>query len=180
MTESSVGSISRARQAGPRSVEAAAARVCAGMGPLNKGSFDWKEIFSSRDRMTETLLILAPAMFLVAGSLWFALQLVEPAPPKRFVLATELKTGASFAVGRPSCDELAKSGITLEVRATKGSVENISLLNDPALGVQAALITGWNTNGSINSTIVSAGRPRQRLAEPSEPIPQPSGLPPAF
>ena len=137
---------------------AAAARVRAVKDELHEGSFDWKEIFRSRERLKETLFILAPAFALVAGSLWLAFQFVEPAPPKHFILATGSETGAYFAAGKLYRDELAKSGVTLEVKTSGGSVDNIALLNDPKSGVQAALVQGGITNSAENPNLVSIGR----------------------
>ena len=57
-----------------------------------------------------------------------AYHFVEPAPPRRLVMATGSTSGAYHAYGQRFRDELARSGIELELRTTAGSIENLGLL----------------------------------------------------
>jgi TRAP transporter TAXI family solute receptor len=65
---------------------------------------------------------------------------VEAPPPKKVVIATGGKTGAYYQFGQRYAAELAKEGLTVEVRETKGSVENLQLLLDENSDVDVAII----------------------------------------
>jgi len=57
-----------------------------------------------------------------------AYQFVEPAPPKKIVISTGAESGAYYQFAQRYATILAKNGITLEVRASAGSLENIDRL----------------------------------------------------
>jgi TRAP transporter TAXI family solute receptor len=65
---------------------------------------------------------------------------VEAPPPKTIVIASGGKTGAYYAFARQYAAELEKEGLTVEVRETKGSVENLELLGDSDTGVTVAIV----------------------------------------
>ena len=72
--------------------------------------------------------IFGPAVVLIILGFLFAYQFVDPAPPKHIVLATGGTQGAYHFFGQQYRDALAKEGITVELRTTAGSLENIELL----------------------------------------------------
>ncbi len=57
-----------------------------------------------------------------------AYQFVEPAPPSRIVISTGGESGAYYQFAQRYAAILARSGVTLEVRASAGSLENIERL----------------------------------------------------
>jgi TRAP transporter TAXI family solute receptor len=57
-----------------------------------------------------------------------AYQFVEPAPPKKIVISTGASSGAYYQFAQRYAALLAKSGITLEVLASEGSLQNIERL----------------------------------------------------
>ncbi len=57
-----------------------------------------------------------------------AFQFVEPAPPKRIVITTGGQAGAYYQFAQRYAAILAKNGITLEVKASAGSLENLERL----------------------------------------------------
>jgi TRAP transporter TAXI family solute receptor len=62
-----------------------------------------------------------------------AYQFVEPAPPKKIVISTGGESGAYYQFAQRYASILAKNGVTLEVRASAGSLENMARLsNDEA------------------------------------------------
>ena len=65
---------------------------------------------------------------------------VEAPPPHRIVIATGRDDGAYYRFAQRYAGMLEKEGITLEVRATNGSVENLKLLQDPNSDVSVALV----------------------------------------
>lgn len=86
------------------------------------------------------LLIAVPSLALVVGSFWLAAQFIQPLPPRRIVLAAGPEGSALYALGQRYRAILAKSGIALEVRATRGAGENVGLLAGGAPSVDAAFL----------------------------------------
>ena len=65
---------------------------------------------------------------------------VKAPPPNKIVIATGGQAGAYYQFAQKYADELKKEGLTLEVRETNGSVENLHLLEDDASGVSVAIV----------------------------------------
>lgn len=112
----------------------------------------------SSAQMRELLLVLIPVVALAAALIWLAFQFVQPAPPRKITISTASQTGNYFMVGTRYAEILKKSGVTLEVRTSAGSSENVARLKDPNSGVQVALLQGGTTNSSESPSIVSLGR----------------------
>ena len=73
-------------------------------------------------------------IFLIVGiGFVIAFQFVQPAPPDRIVITTGSDAGAYYAYARRYAAILARNGITLEVRTSAGSLQNLERLeNDEA------------------------------------------------
>ena len=71
----------------------------------------------------------------------FALyQLVDPAPPREFTLATGQEGGRYHALGEYLRDELTREGVTVKLVPTAGSGDNMRLLTDPESEVSIAFV----------------------------------------
>jgi TRAP transporter TAXI family solute receptor len=105
----------------------------------------------------EQLAVGAPAVIAVIVAFVVAFQWVKPAPPKRVVIATGRSDGAYYRYAQMYRDRLAKAGITLEVRESSGSVENIRLLETPGSGVDIAFVQGGTASAAKTGTLVSLG-----------------------
>jgi len=90
----------------------------------------------------EQLAVVVPATAAAIVAFVVALQWVKPAPPSHVVIATGRADGAYYAFAQRYRERLAREGITLEVRETSGSVENVRLLADPSSGVDIAFVQG--------------------------------------
>ena len=88
------------------------------------------------------LLAAGPFVLIAALLLWIAYELLEPAPPKRVVLATGPEQGAYAEFGRAYARALARHGIEVQLRATEGSAENLRLLRDARQDVDLAFVQG--------------------------------------
>jgi TRAP transporter TAXI family solute receptor len=86
--------------------------------------------------------IFGPAIILTLVGFVVAYQFVEPAPPRRIAIATGGEEGAYFRFAERYAELLAGDGITLEVRGTSGSVENLGLLAASESGVDVAFVQG--------------------------------------
>lgn len=69
-----------------------------------------------------------------------AYQFVEPAPPKKIAISTGSESGAYYQFARRYATILAKNGITLEVRTSAGSLENLDRLKNDE--VQIGFVQG--------------------------------------
>ena len=101
------------------------------------------------------LKIYAPAAFVVIAAFVLAFQFIKPAPPKHVVMATGGPEGAYYQFGRRYAAFLAREGITLQLRPTAGSVENLELLRSGE--VSLALVQGGVDDGQSDPGLFSLG-----------------------
>jgi len=90
----------------------------------------------------DRLGILGPAILITLLGFIVAYQFVEPAPPRKITIGTGDPSGAYYAFAQRYRELLAKEGITLEIRSTAGSVENVKLLEAKEGGVDIAFVQG--------------------------------------
>lgn len=79
------------------------------------------------------------AAVLVVVGLFVAYQFVDPAPPREIVLATGEDGGAYQDFGAQYADILGRNGISVQLKTTAGSVDNLELLTDDT-GVHLAFV----------------------------------------
>ena len=102
-------------------------------------------------------------IFLIVGiGFVIAFQFVQPAPPNRIVITTGSDAGAYYAYAGRYANILARNGVTLEVRTSAGSLQNLERLeNDEAqVGfVQGGVIEpkGDPDEEDTDSALVSLG-----------------------
>ncbi|SMC30755.1 TAXI family TRAP transporter solute-binding subunit [Polynucleobacter kasalickyi] len=106
-----------------------------------------KELASPKRLIIFILFIIASASII--------LHLYFPTPPKKIIIATGGEKGAYYAMGQEIKRRLADSGITVEVRKTQGSVENLELLNDPTSGVDIAIVQSGISNAKERPNLES-------------------------
>ena len=109
-------------------------------------------------RIKDLIWLIIPSALLTVAAFWFAFQFVEPAPPNSATIATGGTSGGYFAFGNQYAQELRKAGIELQVVSTKGSVENLSLLNDDKPKVDLALLQGGIADNGGYEDLISLGR----------------------
>ena len=90
----------------------------------------------------DRLEILGPAILITLLGFIVAYQFVEPAPPRRITIGTGDPSGAYYTFAHRYRKILAREGVTLEIRSTAGSVENIKLLEAKEGGVDIAFVQG--------------------------------------
>jgi TRAP transporter TAXI family solute receptor len=111
-----------------------------------------------RDRSTwEKIKVYGPAIMLTFVGFIVTYQFVDPAPPKHLVIATGMKEGAYFAYGKAYSDIFAREGVTLEVKSTAGSAENIKLLEAESGAVDIAFLQGGTGTLATSDNLVSLG-----------------------
>ncbi len=82
------------------------------------------------------------AIVIVAAALMITFQFVQPAPPKSLTIATGSNEGAYFHFAQQYATALAKEGVTLNVKQTAGSQENLNLLAEKNSPVDIAFLQG--------------------------------------
>ncbi|MCZ6515941.1 MAG: C4-dicarboxylate ABC transporter substrate-binding protein, partial [Gammaproteobacteria bacterium] len=65
---------------------------------------------------------------ILAAGMLAAYQFIDPAPPREITLATGEPGGAYEKFGKRYADILSRQGISVRLRSTAGSVENLELL----------------------------------------------------
>jgi len=113
---------------------------------------DWRQW-----RIRDHLLVFGPALLLAIVAFVVAINFVEPAPPRRIVMATGRPDGAYHQYGLRYQAELAHEGIAVVLRATSGSVENVRLLADPASGVDVAFVQSGVRGTAPPADLVALG-----------------------
>jgi len=101
-------------------------------------------------------------IFLIAGiGFVVAYQFVEPAPPKRIVITTGSDSGAYYHFAQRYATILARDGVTLEVRSSAGSLQNLERLkaDEAQVGfVQGGVIEPKNDPDEVDdSGLLSLG-----------------------
>jgi TRAP transporter TAXI family solute receptor len=83
--------------------------------------------------LVSVLTGLIAALF---AGIWFIL----PHPPQTLTIATGFPDGLYSQFANHLKTELAKEKITLQIRNTGGSVDNLALINDPNSGIDLAIV----------------------------------------
>ena len=102
--------------------------------------------------------IMVPlSAFILVSVVYVVYFLVDPLPPKRFVIAAAASSSGYDAYARQYQKILAHNGVTLEIRNSAGALENLSLLRDASTGVQAALTTFGSVDDADANDLYSLG-----------------------
>jgi TRAP transporter TAXI family solute receptor len=107
--------------------------------------------------MKEKAKIFGPAVVIAIVGFLVAYQFVTPAPPRHIVIGTGSPKGAYYAFGKKYSELFAKEGISLEVKITTGSAENLKLLEADSDGVDIAFIQGGMGALAKTEKLVSLG-----------------------
>jgi TRAP transporter TAXI family solute receptor len=112
-----------------------------------------KRVWQSTKDLSGTYGI-ATALFV--GCLFVAYQFVDPAPPREIVLATGEDGGAYQTYGAQYADILGRNGISVELKTTAGSVENLDLLAAET-GVHLAFVQSGLAESYATSSVMALG-----------------------
>ena len=97
----------------------------------------------------ETIKTYGLIIIIIASSFWFASRFIDPPPPSEITLAAGPKTGEYYKYAMSYKNALAEEGVDVNIIETKGSVENILLLEDgkaDAAFIQSGLASKTNTD----------------------------------
>jgi TRAP transporter TAXI family solute receptor len=88
-------------------------------------------------------------------SIFAVLWILVPPPSKVIEIATGFPTGLYYQFGERLKEEVASDGVTLNVKATGGTIDNLALLSDPKSGVNFAMVQGGVADVSKYPNLVS-------------------------
>lgn len=103
--------------------------------------------------MKDALKVYGPLALLVIVSIWIALSLIDPAPPKTVTFASGGSGGAYYSLAQKYREALAEDGVEVKVLETQGSIENLALLD--AGEADIAFIQGGLSGPSHDETLRS-------------------------
>jgi TRAP transporter TAXI family solute receptor len=113
-------------------------------------------MIASTRRRTLVLVGVAVALFLAAIA-WTALAFKRFLPPRTVVMTTGPDGGAYRDIGEKYRKILARSGVTLDLRPSRGDVENLQRLGDAKSGVFVGFVASGLTTESESPDVVSLG-----------------------
>lgn len=123
---------------------------------ISRGGKAVKKSFSHRGAR-DYLKIIGPGAIITILGFFIAYQFVAPAPPRHIVIATGSPDGAYYAFGKAYGEMLQRYGITLEVKITAGSAENLQLLDKDDSGVDVAFVQGGVKPSGQADDLISLG-----------------------
>jgi TRAP-type uncharacterized transport system substrate-binding protein len=95
------------------------------------------------------------AFLMLVVILFATLWVLVPPPPRSIELATGFPTGLYQQFGEKLQSELAEEGISLKLRTTGGTIDNLALLKDPHAGVDFAMVQGGVADLSKHPDFIS-------------------------
>jgi TRAP transporter TAXI family solute receptor len=107
--------------------------------------------------LREKLIILCPAVVLAILAFLIAFNFVDPFPPRYLSIGCGPPEGANFNFAQAYREILAQEGITLDLRNTAGSAENLKLLGVESGGVDVAFVQGSMKSLVQDTDLVSLG-----------------------
>ena len=100
------------------------------------------------------LLITLPCTALIAGSIWLAVQFLDPMPPRRIVLAAGPHGSELHALAERYAARVSAQGIGVDVLATRGTGDNIALLAERPARVDAGFVVAGSATADQAATVV--------------------------
>ena len=102
-------------------------------------------------------MAVAPALVAVILALIFAFHFIEPAPPDRVVMATGAVDGGYHMFAQRYKEILARDGVTVDLRISAGSQENVSRLLDEKSDVEVGFFQGGSAFAANAPNLRSLG-----------------------
>lgn len=107
--------------------------------------------------LRDAVATVLPILTMVVAAFWIAYQFVKPAPPDSLIMTTGAQDGAYHMYGQRYQAVLARHGITLELRASAGAVENLERMADAQSGVEAGFVQSGSGEPEDYPGLVSLG-----------------------
>ncbi len=105
----------------------------------------------------ELWFTLGLAVILIVGAFALALRFVQPAPPRTLIMATGPLDSGYHAFGRRYQAILARDGVSVELRTSAGSLENVARLTDPESDIEVGFLQAGTAFAANAPELVSLG-----------------------
>lgn len=102
-------------------------------------------------------LALMPLFLVLALVFALSWRFIQPAPPERIVMVTGAEDSGDHMFALRYRDILARDGVTLELRTSAGSQQNVGLLMDDASDVDVGFFQGGSAYAANAPNLVSLG-----------------------
>ena len=100
----------------------------------------------TRFSLRDLAVTAAPATIVIVLVCFTAYWLVDPSPPQRVTISTRQENSAYEEFGKKYADVLAKQHISVTLKRSLGSKENLQRLNTPQSGVDIAFVQSGSTD----------------------------------
>lgn len=100
---------------------------------------------------------LLPALLIALIAIFVGMKLLKPGAPTRVVMATGAPGGAYEGYGAKYVEIFKREGVKLDIKPTKGSVENLALLMDKTNDIEAAFLQSGIATEAQRDELVSLG-----------------------
>ncbi len=107
--------------------------------------------------LREKIFILCGSAIVAIIVFGLAFYFIDPLPPRRISIGCGPPESANYRFAQAYRDLLARDGITLELRSTAGSVENLKLLGKESDGLDVAFVQGSVKSIAGDTDLVSLG-----------------------
>ncbi len=106
----------------------------------------------------EWLIVIAPAVLLIAAAFVVTSYFVKPAPPKSLVFSAGADGGAYYRYAQEYKKILARDGITLDIKPSAGSLQNLTRMRGATPEASAGFVQGGTTLPEDSNSLLSLGR----------------------
>lgn len=113
---------------------------------------------SLRIRYPKVWITIGVVFFGIAGAFFVTSQFVQPAPPRKVTIAAASKDAPYYRLAAQYQSYFKANGITLEIRETAASFENLKLLTDAKSGVDIGILQGGIASNKDAPDLRSMGR----------------------
>ena len=107
--------------------------------------------------LRDLLVTSAPLVLLTLAAIFAAYWFVRPAPPDTITITSGPRGSTFFLTAEKYRKILARSGVTLKVLPSGGSLDNLRKLADPKAGVDIGFVQGGVADGVNLERLVSLG-----------------------
>ncbi|MCW5623069.1 MAG: C4-dicarboxylate ABC transporter substrate-binding protein, partial [Burkholderiales bacterium] len=105
----------------------------------------------------ELWLTLGLALVLVGAAVALALHFVQPAPPRALIMTSGPEDSGYHAFARRYQAILARDGVSMELRTSHGSLENVARLTDPEVDVDVGFLQAGTAFAANAPELISLG-----------------------
>jgi TRAP transporter TAXI family solute receptor len=110
-----------------------------------------------KEALKDLLIIVGLPLIALIAAFWFAARYVQPAPPNTFVMTTGASGGAYHLFAQRYRDILKREKITIVLKPSAGSIENLQRLQDAQSDIQVGLVQAGMISGEPPAGLRSLG-----------------------